>query len=132
MRKTSFAILFLIAFSFVSKKAVAQDKFTDWPALGEFHDVIAATFHPAEEGHFDPVRQRSGELLDKADKLFQSAVPVKYDKPEMKDALKELYDHCDDLYSSVKKRGKDEKLQKMITIVHESFHKIVGLCTEPK
>jgi hypothetical protein len=132
MKQISFAILSFIAFTFVSKKTDAQDKFTDWPALVEFHETLAATFHPAEEGQFDPVKQRSGELLDKADKVLKSVVPAKYDTPKIKAALKELYDHCDDLYSLVKKRGKDEKLKKLITNVHDSYHKLVELSTEPK
>jgi hypothetical protein len=132
MKRTYFTLILFVAFSFCGLASRAQDQFTDWPALGEFHDIISETFHPVEEGKFDPVKARSGELYDKADKLSKSAIPEKYDRPEIKTALKELVEKADELYRQVKKRGKEDKIKQDITAVHDTFHKIVGLCTEPK
>ena len=41
-----------------------------WPELMHFHKVLAQTFHPAEKGNYNPIRDRSGELFaTKADLL---------------------------------------------------------------
>jgi len=125
-------LLFLVLFSSVTFVSKAQDQFKDWPALGEFHEIMAATFHPAEDGNLEPARQRTGELLDKADLLEKSVVPEKYNTPALKAAVKTLVKNTDKLYGLIKKRGTDDKVKAQLTVVHDSFHKIVGLCTDPK
>jgi len=34
--------------------------------MDDFHEVMAKTFHPAEEGKLEPIRNRSQEMQDKA------------------------------------------------------------------
>ena len=81
-------LLVTLFVSLLAVKSNAQDKFAAWPALAEFHTVMSATFHPAEEGDFDPVKQRSGELVDKAASLVKSVVPAKFHKPANPTPLK--------------------------------------------
>lgn len=116
----------------LSFKSSAQDKFSTWPALGDFHTVMSATFHPAEKGDFDPVKQRSGELVDKADLLAKSVIPAQFNKPEIKVAVKELKSRSTQLNKLVLKKAKNDKINTALTAVHDSFHEIVGLCTEEK
>jgi len=129
MKKITYLLLLLVV---VVSTAQAQTKFENWPALGSFHDVISATFHPSEKGDFDPVKQRSGELVDKAVALSKSVIPAQYNKPAVKAAVKELVEKSTALNQLVMKRAKDEKLNKEIIAVHDAFHKIVGLCTDEK
>jgi hypothetical protein len=126
MKKISFLIVLFIAVA--ASKANAQDIFTAWPALGDFHGVMAATFHPSEKGNFDPVKQRSGEMVDKAALLTKSAIPAQYNKPEIKTAVAELNKRTTELNGLIMKNAKDEKINKSIIQVHDAFHKIVGLC----
>jgi hypothetical protein len=130
MKKIS--ILLVLFVSIISFKSNAQDKFTTWPALGEFHTVMAATFHPAEKGDFDPVKQRSGELSDKANALAKSIVPSQFDKPAIKVALIDLKTKSAQLNKLILKKAKEEKINTALTAVHDSFHNIVGLCTDEK
>ncbi len=125
-----FAALLVLFVTLLSFKSNAQDKFSTWPALGDFHKVMAATFHPAEKGDFDPVKQRSGELVDKAALLGKSLVPAQYDKPEIRVALKELKTKSTQLNKIVLKKAKNEKINAALVAVHDSFHNIVGLCNE--
>jgi hypothetical protein len=127
-----FSLLLVLFMGLVTLNSNAQDKFSTWPALGDFHKVMSATFHPAEKGNFDPVKQRSGELVDKADLLAKSTIPAKFDKPEIKVALKELKSRSTQLNKLVIKKAKDDKINSALTSVHDSFHEIVGLCTEEK
>ncbi len=53
-------------------KAVTKGKFDDWPALKDFHKVMSQTFHPSEEGNLQPIKERSGEMTQKADSIFQA------------------------------------------------------------
>ncbi len=130
MKKICFLVTLLI--SLVAVKSNAQDKFAAWPALGAFHTVMSATFHPAEKGDFDPVKQRSGEMVDKAALLEKSDVPAQFDKPEISAALKTLKTRATALNKIVLKKAKDEKINNALISVHDTFHKIVGLCTEDK
>jgi hypothetical protein len=130
MKKICFVVMLLI--SLVAVKSNAQDKFAAWPALGSFHTVMSATFHPAEKGDFDPVKQRSGEMVDKAALLEKSAVPAQFDKPEIRAALKTLMTRTRALNKIVLKKAKNEKINAALVSVHDTFHDIVGLCTEDK
>lgn len=130
MKKFCFLITLLI--SLVAVKSNAQDKFAAWPALGAFHTVMSETFHPAEKGNFDPIKQRSGEMVDKAALLERSAVPVQFDKPEIRTALKTLKTKTTALNKIILKKAKNEKFNTALVSVHDTFHDIVGLCTEDK
>lgn len=105
MKKICFVVMLLI--SLVAVESNAQDKFAAWPALGSFHTVMSATFHPAEKGDFDPVKQRSGEMVDKAALLEKSAVPAQFDKPEIRAALKILKTKTTALNKIVLKKAKN-------------------------
>jgi len=130
MKKICFLVTLFI--SLAAFKSNAQDKFAAWPALAEFHTVMSATFHPAEKGDFDPVNQRSGELADKAKSLAKSTIPAQFDKPAIRTALKELQTRTTALNKIVLKKAKNEKINSVLVSVHDTFHNIVGLCTDDK
>lgn len=123
-------LLFVLFLAVSAFKANAQDQFAKWPALGDFHGVMSATFHPAEKGKFDPIKQRSGEMVDKALALSKSIIPEAYNKLEVKTALVELNKRTTELNKLIMKNAKDEKINKSLIEVHDTFHKIVGLCTD--
>jgi hypothetical protein len=126
MRKITLLFVFFICVS--ASHANAQDIFTEWPALGNFHGVLSATFHPAEKGNFDPVRQRSGEMVDKAALLSKSTIPAAFKKQNVVTAVADLDERTTALNELIMKNAKDEKISKSFIQVHDAFHKIVGLC----
>jgi hypothetical protein len=130
MKKIS--LLFVLFLTIVASKANAQDIFTVWPALGDFHGVISATFHPSEKGNFDPVKQRSGEMVDKAALLRKSAIPAQYNKPEVKTVIAELDKRTTELNGLIIENAKDEKINKSLIQVHDAIHKIMSLCGAEK
>lgn len=111
-------------------EAAAQPhaKMSDWAELKEFHEVMAQTFHPSEEGNLKPIRERSGELHKKAVKLSESKIPADFNTPKVIEATKELSAKTKELDELVKKKGTDADVTKLLTETHDSFHKIVGLC----
>lgn len=99
-----------------------------WPALMQFHKVMAQTFHPAEKNDFVPLKSRSGELFAKAILLRSSMIPKPLMSPEILGALIRLEKQCAVLNKAVRKNSKNSVLLKKILNVHYTFHEIQGLC----
>ncbi|MBX7177827.1 MAG: superoxide dismutase [Saprospiraceae bacterium] len=106
----------------------AKGKFDDWPEIISFHEVLASTFHPAEEGDFSAIRNRSGELSSKASALATSKIPAQFNKKEVIDVLSKLSSTTKALDKLVHKKSSDKTLMKSLTAVHDSFHQIVERC----
>jgi hypothetical protein len=102
----------------------------DWAELKTFHGVMSETFHPAEEGKLDPIKTRSGEMVEKAVTWQKSTPPSEFNKPEIKDNLKKLVKGSKQLDKMVKKEATDADLTKKLTDLHDVFHDIVGLCKD--
>ena len=100
----------------------------DWKELKAFHSVMAQTFHPSEEGNLKPIRERSGELAEKAKLLAASKIPAEFDKPEMKKAIQELVEGTAKLDAMIKNKATDKEVTEFLSTLHDTFHKIVGLC----
>jgi predicted HAD superfamily Cof-like phosphohydrolase len=108
----------------------AQSKPSDWAQLKDFHTVMSQTFHPAEEGKLEPIKSRSGEMLEKAVAWQKSTPPEEFNKPEIKKELKSLVKGSKELDKMVKKSATDTELTKKLTDLHDVFHNIVGLCKD--
>ena len=105
--------------------------FDQWAALKTFHGVMSQTFHPAEEGKLEPIKTRSGEMVEKANALSKSAIPAEFNTPKILDAVKRLQLGSKDLDKLVKdKKTTDADITKSITALHDVFHEIVGLCRD--
>jgi putative intracellular protease/amidase len=105
--------------------------FDQWAALKTFHGVMSQTFHPAEEGKLEPIKTRSGEMLEKANALSKSAIPTEFNTPKILDAVKRLQSGSKALDKLVKnKKTTDAEITKSITALHDVFHEIVGLCKD--
>ena len=117
--------LALVAFLFV------QTAFADkgnWAELKRFHSVMSKTFHPAEEGNLQPVKDSAATLLAKAKVWQASAIPADYNKEETTKTLALLVAKCEDLNAAVMANKSDADLKKLITEAHEIFHQIVEKC----
>ena len=99
-----------------------------WKALKDFHKVMSETFHPAESGDLEPIKERSSELMLAALNLKSSNLPKSVDTPEMKVLIDDLVKQSNALHKMVKKKLKDPILKAKLFEVHEIFHKIQGKC----
>ena len=108
----------------------AQTKI-DWKEKNRFHRSIGETFHPMEEGDFKPIRARSEELVKNAIAWEKSDVPAEFkDIKNIKETLKLIITQTKALDAKIKANASDEVIKKDLTEVHDTFHKIVGLCTK--
>jgi len=99
-----------------------------WTELNEFHSVMAQTFHPSEEGNLKPIRERSGEFLEKAKALQKGKIPASFNTPEIKKAIDELVKGSAALNQMVIKKADDKTITKKLGELHDIFHTIQGLC----
>jgi len=102
-----------------------------WTALKDFHKVMSQTFHPAEEGNLQPIRTRSGEMVEKAKALQAGKIPASFNTDPIKKAIADLVAGADALDKLVqKKNSSDKEVTESITKLHDVFHLIQGLCSE--
>jgi hypothetical protein len=125
MKKIVLFALILTAVSF--KPAQAQQK-EKWKEMETFHGVMSTTFHPAEEGKFEPIRTRSVEMLEKATAWKNSTAPGGYNQEAVQKILVKLVKGAKKVNNLVKKSASDADLKEQLTELHEIFHEITEKC----
>lgn len=125
----TFLVLALIV---VANSVSAQSTFEKWPAIKEFHEVMSQTFHPAEEGNLAPIKARSEEMMNKAAMLLKSDIPTEFRTNAILASAERLQLKSKALHKLVKSNGTDAAIVKSITDLHDTFHEIVGLCSDAK
>ena len=113
--------LFIANFSFSQAPA-------DWKEKDEFHKVMAQTFHPVEDGNYNPIRERSNEMYQKAVAWQKSTIPAGYNKKKISKVLKKLVKESKELDKKIKAGTTDAEIKADLTELHDIFHEIVGLC----
>ena len=104
--------------------------FQQWPALDEYHKLMSASFHPAEEGKLEPVKKNAYSMAVQAKKLKESAIPAEFNKAGIPGLLAKLEKESADLAKLIKSKKSDEEIKKAIFSLHDRFHEIVGLCRD--
>ena len=125
----TFLVLALIV---VANSVSAQSTFDKWPAIKEFHEVMSQTFHPAEEGNLAPIKARSEEMMNKAAMLLKSDIPTEFRTNAILASAERLQLKSKALHKLVKSNRTDAEIVKSITDLHDTFHEIVGLCSDTK
>ncbi|MFV8322938.1 hypothetical protein [uncultured Flavobacterium sp.] len=125
----AFLVLALIV---VANSVSAQSTFEKWPAIKEFHEVMSQTFHPAEEGNLVPIKARSEEMMNKAAMLLKSDIPAEFRTDAILASAERLQIKSKALHKLVMSNGSDAAIVKSITDLHDTFHEIVGLCSDAK
>ncbi len=125
--KRFLSLLMMFAVVIVARPVHAQQK-AKWQELDAFHEVMSKTFHPAEEGKLEPIRSRSGEMLEKALAWKNSTAPEGYDQKAVKKNLKDLVKAAKEINKMVQDKADDASLKEKLSKLHDSFHEIVEKC----
>ena len=125
-------VFLVLALIVVANSVSAQSTFEKWPAIKEFHEVMSQTFHPAEEGNLAPIKARSEEMMNKATMLLKSDIPTEFRTDAILASAERLQLKSKALHKLVKSNGTDAAIVKSITDLHDTFHQIVGLCSDAK
>jgi hypothetical protein len=124
--------LFMFMLFLVVNSISAQSTFEKWPAIKNFHEVISQTFHPSEEGNLMPIKERSGEMVAKANALSSENIPGEFKNEKILASIEKLKEKSTSVDKLVKEKGSDTDITKSLVDVHDEFHNIVGLCSETK
>jgi hypothetical protein len=125
--KKILSLLMIVVAVAVANPVHAQQK-AKWAELDAFHDVMAKTFHPAEEGKMEPIRTCSQEMVDKAIAWKNSTAPEGYDKNAVKKNLKTLVKGAKEINKMVKEKATDADIKEKLSKLHDVFHQIVEKC----
>lgn len=122
----------IIAALLFAMSSFGQSALDNWPEMKAYHTVLSQTFHPAEEGDLKPIRKRSHELLADIKLVNASPLPAEVDNEDMRKLLKKLQKENDKLNAFVVREEQSATVMKQLTIVHDIFHEILGICKKDK
>lgn len=124
----SFVRVVVFFLAMIPAMSFAQAKKQPWPEMKNFHQFMSSTFHPAEEGNFQPLRLKADSMLAAAKTWKSSDIPSDFKADETKAQLQILYKQINGIADLVHNNADDTKLMAAITAAHDTFHKIVGEC----
>jgi hypothetical protein len=128
MKNILFVIVAITTFFFNIENITAQSKFDSWPELKAFHKVMSQTFHPSEKGDLAPIKERIGEMVEKANALAASKVPAEFNTKPIIAAVSKLQKDSAKLQKTINNKADDKKITSDLNKLHDVFHRIVGLC----
>ncbi|AWI26041.1 hypothetical protein HYN49_09110 [Flavobacterium pallidum] len=100
--------------------------------MKEFHEIISQTFHPSEEGNLEPIKSRSLELAQKAERLNMGEKPKEFSTKEILVATEKLQIKSWALHKKIKIGSSDKEITILLSEIHDIFHEIAGLCANEK
>lgn len=121
--------LLILAVMMVTSNLSAQKISEKWPAIKAFHGVMSQTFHPSEEGNLEPIKKRSQEMVEKAEALLKSDIPEEYKTNAILASAERLQINSKALHKMVVSKSSDAEITKKLSELHDTFHEIMGLCT---
>jgi hypothetical protein len=124
MKKLVLIVISIISFQFVQAQSI-MDK---WPELKTFHSIMSQTFHPSEEGNLQPIKERSKEMMEKAEQLADSKIPLEYKTDAIVKAVEQLKTDTKKLHKMIGNKASDKEITAALSALHDVFHQIVGLC----
>ena len=121
-------IVMIMTIAAITVISNAQSK-VSWKEKDDFHAVMSATFHPSEDGNLEPIKKRSGELVQRAKEWMNSTPPKEFENAKVKKTLKKLYKKSVALDKIIKNGASDDKIKKSLAALHDIFHEIVEICS---
>ncbi|MDX2127883.1 MAG: hypothetical protein SFU91_02465 [Chloroherpetonaceae bacterium] len=131
MKKNLYLAILLIAICAVftacnQKEEVKKSEpaIQKWAEEDDFHIVMAETFHPMDnDSNFTPIKTRSKELVEAAQKWINSKPPFELEHPEgCAEALVKLVSASEALHNQIQAGASDEEIRKSLTALHDLFH----------
>ncbi len=123
-------LLMFIAIAGLLFNTNAQGKFDSWHELKAFHKVMSQTFHPSEKGDLEPIKSRISEMVEKADVLAKSNIPVEFNSKQVVAAVNKLKKDSIKLQKIINNKADDKKVTLELNKLHDVFHRIIGLCNK--
>lgn len=101
----------------------------EWPERDAFHEYMANTWHPADEGDFAPLKEMARDMAASADAWATADIPEEYNKDGVAETLSKLSEEANALADKVEEgSASDDELLTEIANLHDTFHTIVEKC----
>lgn len=126
--KSLFAFATFFAFNTASGLSITER----WPQIKAYHEVMSKTFHSSEEGNLNPIKTHSELLVEKAEAISVENMPEEFRSPKVIESLVVLKKETLFVNELVQKKAGDEEITKALGKLHDTFHKIVGMCQPGK
>lgn len=126
--KSLFAFAAFFAFNSSSAMSITER----WPQIKAYHEVMSKTFQSSEEGNLNPIKTHSELLVEKAEALSVENMPEEFRSPKIIESLVVLKKETKNVNDLVQNKACDTEITKALSKLHETFHKIVGMCQAEK
>ena len=102
-----------------------------WKELDAFHEIMAATWHPAKSGDLKVIRAKADSLSASAKAWAASTVPAACDKKPIRDAIADVVTGTEKVAQLVSSNGPDADVRTALSNVHDRFEVVEHGC-QPK
>ena len=96
----------------------------------DYHGVMAATFHPAEEDNLEPLKAQYAALATKADLWNKADMPESLQEKGLDKSLQLLAKESKEIGKLIEEGATDEEIKAAIFALHDRFHEIQGKCDD--
>lgn len=121
--------VFIALILLTSSLMVAAQK-TAWKQMEDFHGVMSKSFHPAETGNLQPLKENVDSLVLRAKAWQSSPIPAGYETKPLKPVLVKLVAECNAVKTAIMQKKNDVALKELITTAHETFHQVMEICND--
>ena len=99
-----------------------------WKELDAFHELMAATWHPAKSGDLKVIRAKADSLSASAKVWAASKVPAACDTKAIRDAMADVVTGSAKVATIVANKGVDADVRAALHDVHERFEVVEHGC----
>lgn len=129
MKALRLAILLLVTtFTFQMN---AQSASTKWSQLHEYHELLSKTFHPAENGNLNAIKNAHDYLVQRSEALDISTMPSELKSETLLAQVGILKKMTKKLSELITNKAPDVEIMRTFQNVHDVFHKIEKECAHP-
>jgi hypothetical protein len=102
-----------------------------WKELDAFHELMAATWHPAKSGDLKAIRAKADSLSSSAKAWAASKVPAACDTEPIRKAIADVVAGAGKVAQLVANNGADADVRTALSDVHDRFEVVEHGC-QPK
>lgn len=114
-------------------KMEMKEPATGWKELDAFHELMAASWHPASgKNDLAPAKAKAADMAKAAMLWADSKAPKGCDTPKIKEALTKVNTSAQDFAALVAKGTNDAALKTNLGGIHESFEVVEMGCKPEK
>jgi hypothetical protein len=109
----------------------AQSASTKWSQLHEYHELLSKTFHPAENGNLNAIKNAHDYLVQRSEALDVTMMPSELKSETLIAQVGVLKKMTKKLSELITNKAPDVEIMRTFQNVHDIFHKIEKECAHP-